>query len=226
LRERIESLQARLGYRFRQPELLEQAITHRSAGGTNNERLEFLGDAVLGMVIAEALYHRFPLASEGELSRLRATLVRKPTLAEIARSLELGEHLKLGAGELKSGGFRRDSILSDALEAVLGAIYLDDGLDPCRDWVQDRFASRLASLPAAAELKDYKTRLQEFLQSRQLALPEYVVIGVRGQAHAQTFEVECRVAERDTSTRGMGTSRRNAEQQAAGEMLKVLGIDR
>jgi ribonuclease-3 len=226
LRERIESLQARLGYRFRQPEMLERAVTHRSAGGTNNERLEFLGDAVLGMVITEALYHQFPLASEGELSRLRATLVRKPTLAEIARSLGLGEYLNLGPGELKSGGFRRDSILSDALEAVLGAIYLDDGLDACREWVQGHFASRLASLPAAAELKDYKTRLQEFLQSRQLALPEYVVIGVRGQAHAQTFEVECRVAERDISTRGVGTSRRNAEQQAAGEMLKALGIDR
>ena len=225
MRERIESLQVRLDYRFRELALLEQAITHRSAGGTNNERLEFLGDAVLGMVIAEVLYHQFPQASEGELSRLRATLVRKPTLAEIARSLELGEFLKLGSGELKSGGFRRDSILSDALEAIIGAIYLDDGSSTCRDWIHRRFASRLASLPAAAELKDYKTRLQEFLQSTGIALPEYVVIAVRGQAHAQTFEVECRVAERDSCTRGAGTSRRNAEQQAAGEMLKVLGID-
>jgi ribonuclease-3 len=225
LRERIESLQARLGYGFRDPALLEQAITHRSAGGTNNERLEFLGDAVLGMVIAEALYSRFPQASEGELSRLRATLVRKPTLAEIARSLELGELLKLGSGELKSGGFRRDSILSDALEAVIGAIYLDAGFGTCRDWIQRVFASRLASLPVAAELKDYKTRLQEYLQSRHVALPEYVVIAVRGQAHAQTFEVECCVAERDICTHGTGTSRRNAEQEAAGEMLKALGID-
>jgi ribonuclease-3 len=212
LRERIESLQARLGYGFRERALLEQAITHRSAGGTHNERLEFLGDAVLGMVIAE-------------LSRLRATLVRKPTLAEIARSLELGELLKLGSGELKSGGFRRDSILSDALEAVIGAIYLDAGLGTCRDWIQRVFASRLASLPVAAELKDYKTRLQEYLQSRHIALPEYVVVAVRGQAHAQTFEVECCVADRDMCTHGTGTSRRNAEQGAAGEMLKALGID-
>lgn len=223
MRDRIVSLQGKLGYRFGNPALLTQAVTHRSAGGANNERLEFLGDAVLGMVIAEALFQQSPRAAEGELSRLRATLVRKETLAGIARSLDLGEFLKLGPGELKSGGFRRDSILADALEAVIGAIYLDGGFTDCSDWILRRFSSRLASLPSAAELKDAKTRLQELLQSRRLPLPEYAVVEVYGQAHAQTFKVECRVPDKDKCTRGSGGSRRYAEQQAAQAMLEALG---
>lgn len=221
----IARLQKRLAYQFSDPALLVQAVTHRSAGGTNNERLEYLGDAVLGLVIAEALFEQSPRATEGELSRLRATLVRKQTLAEIARDLELGDYLRLGSGELKSGGYRRDSILADALEAVIGAIYLDGGFDPCSEWIRGNFASRLETLPSAAELKDAKTRLQELLQSRHLKLPEYSVLQVRGQAHAQTFEVECKVSEQDKATLGSGRSRRLAEQQAAEAMLKALGSD-
>lgn len=223
MRDSVARLQKKLIYEFDDPALLVQAVTHRSAGGTNNERLEFLGDAVLGLVIAEALFQQSPNAAEGELSRLRATLVREQTLAELARDLELGDYLKLGSGELKSGGFRRDSILADALEAVIGAIYLDGGFNPCSDWIQNQFASRLTSLPSAAELKDAKTRLQELLQSRRLKLPEYAVTRVYGQAHAQTFEVECSVSEQDESTHGSGKSRRLAEQQAAEAMLKALG---
>lgn len=223
MRDSIARLQQKLAYEFGDPALLVQAITHRSAGGINNERLEFLGDAILGLVIAEALFQRSPSATEGELSRLRATLVRKQTLAEIARDLELGDYLKLGSGELKSGGYRRDSILSDALEAVVGGIYLDGGFGPCSEWIRKRFASRLETLPSAAELKDAKTRLQELLQSRRLKLPEYSVTSVHGQAHAQTFEVECRISGQNKATHGSGKSRRLAEQQAAEAMLKALG---
>jgi ribonuclease-3 len=223
LRDPIARLQKKLAYEFGDPALLVQAVTHRSAGGTNNERLEYLGDAVLGLVVAEALFQRSPAATEGELSRLRATLVRKQTLAEIARDLELGDYLKLGSGELKSGGYRLDSILADALEAVVGAIYLDGGLGPSSDWIQKKFASRLETLPSAAELKDAKTRLQELLQSRHLKLPAYSVTRVHGEAHAQTFEVECRVSEQNKATHGSGKSRRLAEQQAAEAMLKALG---
>lgn len=223
MRDSIARLQRKLAYTFSDPALLVRAVTHRSAGGRNYERLEYLGDAVLGLVIAEALFQGSPGATEGELSRLRATLVRKQTLADIARDFELGDYLKLGSGELKSGGYRRDSILADALEAVVGAIYLDGGLGPCRDWVLERFASRLETLPSAAELKDAKTRLQELLQSRHLQLPEYAVTRVHGQAHAQTFEVECRVSGQEKATHGIGRSRRLAEQKAAEEMLKALG---
>lgn len=211
-----------LGCNFSQPEFLEQALTHRSASACNNERLEFLGDAVLGMVIAHALYQKFPDATEGELSRLRSSLVKKPTLAAIARELKLGDYLNLGSGELKSGGYRRDSILADALEAIMGAVYLDGGFSASEVLILRLFSSRLDDIPAAAALKDPKTRLQEFLQSRQIALPAYEVIAITGQAHDQTFDVECRIAEANETTIGRGNSRRKAEQQAAEAMLARL----
>jgi len=221
-----DALLRRLGYRFREPALLVNALTHRSAGGRNNERLEFLGDAVLGMVIAEALYLRYPEASEGELSRLRAALVRKQTLAELARDLDLGEHLRLGSGELKSGGYRRESILADALEAIFGAVYLDSGFAACAAVIQGLYAARLAALPAEpVAVKDFKTRLQEHLQARHLGLPEYDVVSIRGSAHDQVFEVECRLADLGRSARGRGRSRRHAEQQAAQHMLDALGAE-
>ncbi|MEJ2643327.1 MAG: ribonuclease III [Gammaproteobacteria bacterium] len=214
-----------LEHRFRNPELLDFALTHRSAGSRNNERLEFLGDAILSLVIAEALYRQLPSATEGELSRLRATLVRQETLAEIARGLELGEYLTLGSGELKSGGFRRDSILSDALEAIFGALYMDGGFEAARQCIARLFAERLDSLPSAAALKDPKTRLQEYLQSRRLELPEYEVLEVRGQAHDQTFRVQCTIPGTDHSSRGQGSSRRKAEQDAARQMLTALSTE-
>lgn len=219
-----DALLQRLGYRFRNPALLDSALTHRSAGGANNERLEFLGDAILGLVIAEDLFRRYPEASEGELSRLRATQVRKLTLAELARDLDLGEFLRLGPGELKSGGYRRDSILADALEAIFGAVYLDSDFSTCAELIKDLYRERLGALPdEPLALKDPKTSLQEHLQSRHLDLPTYTVIAIRGDAHDQVFEVECRIAAPDLSARGNGSSRRRAEQQAAQEMLTLLG---
>lgn len=222
----VEALLRRLDYRFNDPTLLDSALTHRSAGGANNERLEFLGDAILGLVIADALYRRYPEASEGELSRLRASLVRKQTLAELARDLDLGEYLRLGSGELKSGGYRRDSILADALEAIFGAVYLDGGFAASVAMIRALYAERFAQLPAeAVAVKDAKTRLQEHLQGRHLELPEYVVLAISGDAHDQVFEVECRVAGLAHSVRGTGSSRRRAEQQAAQRMLDLLGAD-
>lgn len=219
-----DALIGRLGYRFADPVLLISALTHRSAGGANNERLEFLGDAVLGLVIAEALYRRYPDASEGELSRLRANLVRKQTLAELARDLELGDCLRLGSGELKSGGYRRDSILADALEAIFGAVYLDGGFAACVQLIHALYAERLNRLPERPlALKDPKTRLQEHMQGRHLGLPEYRVLSVNGDAHAQVFEVECRAERVGETTVGYGSSRRRAEQQAAMQMLALLG---
>ena len=211
-----------LGYRFQDPGLLQAAVTHRSAGSYNNERLEFLGDAVLGYVIAEWLYTQFPRASEGQLSRLRATLVKKETLAGIARELKVGDYLSLGSGELKSGGFRRDSILADALEAILGGIVMDSGFEACRSSIQCLFADRVSRLSADDELKDPKTRLQEYLQSRKLELPGYEVMEVTGQAHSQQFVIECRVKGTQQPCRGKGSSRRRAEQAAAESMLALL----
>jgi ribonuclease III, bacterial len=217
-----EALAVRLGYRFLRPELLNDALTHRSAGSKHNERLEFLGDSVLNFVIASELYQRCPTAAEGELSRLRASLVNEETLAERACSLSLGDHLILGAGELKSGGKARDSILADALEAVFGAVYLDGGFEACCSTILALYRERLDSLPEGAQLKDPKTRLQEYLQSRKLPLPSYCVAEVVGEAHSQRFEVECRVPELNTVARGYGTSRRRAEQAAACKALKLL----
>lgn len=221
-----QALLRRLDYRFNDPTLLDSALTHRSAGGDNNERLEFLGDAILGLVIADDLYRRYPAASEGELSRLRASLVRKQTLAELARDLDLGEYLRLGSGELKSGGYRRDSILADALEAIFGAVYLDRGFAASMDMIRALYAERLAQLPAeAAAVKDAKTRLQEYLQGRHLERPEYSVLAISGDAHDQVFEVACRVAGVEHTAHGKGSSRRRAEQQAAQRMLDLLGAD-
>jgi len=208
-------LAERLGHRFREPALLEAALTHRSAGPANYERLEFVGDALLNCVIAVRLYHEFPEASEGELSRYRAALVSGSSLAEVAAELGLGERLRLGGGELKSGGFRRLSILADALEAVFGAVYLDAGYDAAAAVVGRLYAGRLGRLPAAGELKDPKTRLQELLQGRGHALPVYVVDSVSGEPHEQTFAVTCSVEALGLSASGSGSSRRKAEQEAA-----------
>jgi ribonuclease-3 len=216
-----DQLQQRLGYRFRDTALLQQALTHRSAGKNNNERLEFLGDAVLGAVIAAELYRRYPTASEGRLSRLRATLVRRESLAEVAGSLQLGEYLVLGTGERRSGGHRRGSILSDALEALLGAVHLDGGYAACHQCIVEHFAGRLDALDEETVLKDPKTRLQEYLQAQHRPLPEYRVLEVSGEAHAQCFRISCEV-EGASPCAGSGNSRRRAEQDAAGRMLQQL----
>lgn len=209
-----------LEYQFRDTRLLEEALTHRSASGPHNERLEFLGDAILNFVIAAALYSAYPKASEGELSRLRASLVKQDTLAELAGRLELGSCLRLGTGELKSGGFRRASILANALEAIFGAVYLDSGLEACRELILHLYRERLAGLPAVGELRDPKTRLQEYLQAHQRALPVYTVLAVTGEDHAQRFTVECQAD--NLRTVAVGTSRRKAEQEAARRVLEQL----
>jgi len=216
-------LQERLGHRFLRGELLEQALTHRSYGSPHYERLEFLGDGVLDCVIREELYERFPALSEGELSRLRASLVRRETLAARARELGVGEHLRLGEGESASGGAERPSILSDGLEALYGAVFLDAGYDAARAVILATFAPLLASLDASALAKDPKTRLQELLQGRGQALPAYRVVATQGAAHRQSFEVECTVGTLGLRTTGRGEARRAAEQQAAEAMLRQLG---
>ena len=210
------------GYRFRDPEHLEQALTHRSATGQHNERLEYLGDAVLGFVIAETLYRRLPDAPEGDLTRLRASLVKGGTLAQLALDAGLGDWLKLGSGELKSGGYRRESILANALEAVIGAAYVDGGFDATQELVVALFRDRLDNLPPAEDLKDPKTRLQELLQSRGLALPVYAMESRSGEAHKQSFVVSCTLPESGTTSTGGGRSRRQAEQEAAGRMIETL----
>src|SRR5512141_1711721 len=188
-----EALRDRLGYAFRRPELLTQALTHRSFGTSHNERLEFIGDAVLDCAIAVVLYRRFPAIPEGDLSRVRASLVNGETLAGLARALELGEAVRLGEGELRSGGAMRPSILADALEAVFGAIFLDAGYDAAAGVIETVYAPLLAGLDPGSLTKDPKTRLQEWLQARRIAVPEYAVTDVAGDAHAQTFTVECRI---------------------------------
>lgn len=216
-------LERSLDYAFDDQSLLQQALTHRSAGSRNNERLEFLGDAILGGVIAAELYRRYPGAKEGELSRLRANLVRRESLAEIAQTLDLGSYLTLGTGERKSGGHRRDSILSDTVEALLGAIFLDSDFTVCQSCIVRLFSARLNSLSEVASLKDAKTRLQEYLQSRHQPLPEYTVKAVSGEAHAQFFRVECVVDDIGLSPgKGQGSSRRQAEQNAAEDLLTRL----
>ncbi len=212
-----------LAYEFKDEALLRQALTHRSAGGHNNERLEFLGDAILGMVIATELFQRLPNASEGELSRTRASLVKRETLAEVAREIQLGDYLALGSGELKSGGYRRASTLADALEAIFGAIAMDRGFDASEACIRRLFAARLEHLPSAASLKDPKTRLQEYLQSRHLELPEYEVVDTSGQDHNRVFSVQCRIAQLEQRVEASGSSRRRAEQAAAEAMLEQLG---
>ena len=212
----------RLGYRFQDPSHLKQALTHRSASPVNNERLEFLGDAVLDLVIGEELYRRFPQASEGELTRLRSTLVKGKTLASLAGELQIGEYLHLGAGEKKSGGRRRDSILADALEAILGAIYLEAGIDICRQRVRSWFQSRLEATTLEVDEKDAKTRLQELLQSRAEPLPVYDVIAADGEPHDQILTVSCQIAAADAPFIAKASSRKRAEKKAAQLALAYL----
>lgn len=212
---RPKAVEAAVGYTFHHPERLEQALTHRSYGVPHNERLEFLGDSVLNCVIAQALFERFAEVREGDLSRLRATLVRQETLAEIAQKLGLGDQLRLGEGELKSGGFRRPSILADGLEAVIGAIFVDGGFEPARATILRLYEPFISNLDPRHSGKDAKTALQEFLQGRRLALPHYLLRATRGEAHAQEFEVECQIPELGIATLGRGSSRRAAEQEAA-----------
>jgi ribonuclease-3 len=219
----VDILARRLQHEFSDAALLKQALTHCSAGRHNNERLEFLGDAVLGLVVSELLFLRYPEASEGELSRMRAGLVQQSTLATIARSLQIGEELVLGAGELKSGGANRDSILADALEALLSALYLDGGLQVCREHVARWFEPLLVGSKPVQQEKDAKTSLQEFLQARKLALPVYSVVETRGKDHQQEFVVHCSVVLLQDPVTGTGTSRKEAEQQAAAAVLARVG---
>jgi ribonuclease III len=210
------------GYVFATPALCHAALTHRSAGSDHNERLEFLGDSILNCCVARMLYDAHPRADEGALSRLRATLVSGETLAQVAGELGLGEHLRLGLGELKTGGFRRASILADALEALLGAIFLDSGFDATAAVVARIMGPRLSDLPGADALKDPKTRLQEALQARGIALPVYTLTAVTGDPHLQTFTVSCEVPVLGVSAVGEGASRRRAEQLAAAKLLALL----
>ncbi|GAA05089.1 ribonuclease III [Photobacterium leiognathi] len=215
-------LQRKLGYQFNNSELMTLALTHRSANGNHNERLEFLGDSILSFVVADDLYHRFPSVDEGDMSRMRATLVRGKTLAELGREFELGDHLLLGPGELKSGGFRRDSILADCVEAIIGAIYLDSDIEKVREIVLTWYKTRLETIEPGINQKDPKTRLQECLQGRRLPLPAYTVIKVQGEAHNQEFTVQCDVTGLDKPVIGKGGSRRKAEQAAAELALNQL----
>ncbi|CAH0990414.1 Ribonuclease 3 [Sinobacterium norvegicum] len=216
-------LERRLGHQFEDKSLMELALTHRSCGNTNNERLEFLGDSLLGVFIAEALFLRFPEAKEGQLSRLRSSLVKGETLAKIAREFDIGDCLNLGSGELKSGGFRRESILADSVEALIGAIYLDSDMATCKEHVLRWYAERLQQTSLERSGKDAKTLLQELLQSRKHALPVYQMKDVTGEAHEQTFSICCQHKLLKQPTIGVGSSRRQAEQQAAQLALEILG---
>lgn len=212
-------LQDRLGYRFADPDLLNQALTHRSAAGVHNERLEFLGDALLGFEVADSLYHRHPNANEGQLSRMRAQLVKRETLALLGQDLNLGEHLILGSGVLRSGGQSRDSTIADGVEALIAAIFLDGGYTPAREFVHRLLDTRINATDPEKQKKDPKTRLQEFLQANRYALPEYEIREVGGEAHDQTFTVSCAIAELGLRSEGVGSSRRKAEQRAAKKIL-------
>ncbi|MGF7453712.1 ribonuclease III [Pasteurella bettyae] len=220
----LDRLQRHINYQFKDVALLKQALTHRSAATKHNERLEFLGDAILNYTIADALYHQFPHCNEGELSRMRATLVREPTLAILARQFELGEYLLLGQGELKSGGFRRESILSDCVEAIIGAISLDSNLTTATQTTLHWYEDLLNKIKPGENQKDPKTRLQEYLQGHRLPLPTYEVKEIKGEAHCQIFKVECNVPNLDRNFIGVGSSRRKAEQGAAEQILTELGI--
>lgn len=217
-----ERLQQHIGYRFSRPELLAQALTHRSHGTPHNERLEFLGDSVLNCVIAAHLFERFAGLPEGDLSRLRAQLVRQDALHQLAQALSLGEYLRLGEGELKSGGFARPSILADAFEAMIGAIFLDSGFPAAREAVLRLYRPVLARLDPGTLGKDPKTLLQELLQARKIALPQYSVVATHGAAHSQSFQVECRIPELSVRTLGNGSSRRIAEQEAASRAFQQI----
>jgi ribonuclease-3 len=217
-----DKLETGLGYSFKDPQLLGQALTHRSAGKIHNERLEFLGDAILDMVIAERLFAMYPDAVEGELSRMRANLVNGEVLADIASGLGLGQHLQLGTGERKSGGKRRASILADAVEAVIAAVYLEGGLVQAGAVIDRLYAGRIAAKDISKPSKDSKTRLQEFMQAKGLPLPGYQVTDISGEAHDQTFTVACQVALLPVPQSGTGKSKRIAEQEAAARILNIL----
>lgn len=218
----IQRFSQHLGYHFNTPALLKQALTHCSAGVNNNERLEFLGDAILSFVIANALFERFPEESEGQLSRLRAFLVKGDMLAQIAQEIDLGNYLFLGHGELRSGGFRRGSILADALEALIAAVYLDGGMLAAKDLILKLYHARLQDEALQNNLKDDKTQLQEYLQAKKCALPVYKLVKKSGKDHAQVFHVSCQVSGIDFISKGQGSSRRKAEQQAAREFLEGI----
>ncbi|MBT4521717.1 MAG: ribonuclease III [Halieaceae bacterium] len=218
-------LQKSLGHEFSDGTLLTLALTHRSAHSGNNERLEFLGDSIVNYVIGEALFQSFPKAQEGDLSRMRASLVNGSTLAEVARELALGEYLILGSGEKKSGGHRRESILADTLEAVIGAILLDSSMAHCRERILAWFATRLAGMSVDSVEKDAKTRLQEFLQGQHNPLPIYQLLEVNGEDHKQHFQVACTMSKPPLTVEGSGTSRRRAEQAAAESALRHLQPD-
>jgi ribonuclease-3 len=224
MKRSVAELYKKIGYEFSDESLLEQAMTHRSHKGQHNERLEFLGDSILSFVIANALYQQFPKAREGDLSRMRSTLVRGQTLAEFGVEFNLGDYLRLGPGELKSGGFRRESTLADAVEAIIGAVFLDSDIETCTKLILTWYESRLTAISPGHNQKDPKTLLQEFLQARKLPLPNYTVIDTKGQAHNQTFTVECEVEGMD-SIISVGSSRRKAEQKAAEQALKILKND-
>ena len=215
-------LEKTLQYRFQDASLLQQALTHRSAGNRNNERLEFLGDAVLDFVVSEVVYEAHPEAPEGDLSKLRASLVKDDSLAELAIQLGLGEHLILGSGERKTGGHRRESILADALEAIFGAVFLDNGFQAAKEIINRVYEERYRDLPDVGDLTDPKTRLQEWLQARKMALPDYELVDVSGQDHKRRFVVTCTVTEESAVTDGESTTRRKAEQKAARKMIELL----
>jgi len=221
----VELLSKNLNYPFVDQGLLEKALTHRSIGADNNERLEFLGDAILGFVIAAELYKYFPKAKEGELSRYRASLVKGDTLAVLASELDLGNYLRLGPGELKSGGYRRDSILANAFEAIIGALYLDGGLPIAEKFILQVYTKHIEAISEYASYKDPKTRLQEYLQGQRLPLPEYTVIDIAGKSHEQLFKVMCKISVLVDSVEGEGNNRRKAEQDAAEKILQQIEHD-
>ena len=223
MKELDNRLGKKLGYTFTDPSLLTHALTHRSFNSRHNERLEFLGDSILGVVISQELFKRFPKASEGQMSRLRSSLVKGDTLAELARDFELGDYLRLGSGELKSGGYRRDSILADAVEAIIGAVYLDSDSAVVDRVILAWYQQRIDALDPDKSLKDPKTRLQEFLQGRGEGLPGYELLSVEGDAHNQQFTVRCDAISLKLESQAKGSSRRKAEQAAAAEILSRLG---
>lgn len=223
MQTQLANFQRDLNYSFTDTDLAQRALTHRSANQLHNERLEFLGDSLLGYIVAEYLYDNYPDASEGQLSRMRASLVKKESLVAIARDLNLGEYVNLGVGELKSGGKQRDSILADTVEAIIAAVYLDGGIQACRPLVQHWCKTILGAESAVPQCKDAKTRLQEMMQAKGLCLPEYRVTAVSGEAHQQTFHVECQIETLPAAQSGAGASKRIAEQEAAAKILLLLG---
>ena len=218
----IDILIRRLGHPFTDKSLVDLALSHRSVGSKNNERLEFLGDSILNYLMAEALFKQFPECREGELSRMRAQLVKGKTLAEIALEFDVGDYLRLGPGEMKSGGHRRESILEDAVEALIGAMFLDGGMDVCREHVGRWYQARLEAMTVKGTIKDAKTRLQELLQSRKQSLPRYELLSIEGSDHQQQFTVECQIEHLQQGFKGVASNRREAEQIAAEAALELM----